>query len=119
MVLIALRNQLSSGATRTVPRSVSTSAGFRSGQWSSGSEHSVPMLGAASDQCHLSGHPWRPVLSIALQPDGLIGRGPGLAQLAPPAKQALDPGDRRAWNGYALRHDQVCKRASPDQGGLP
>ena len=79
---------------RSPAQSVRTSAGFRSGQWPSRSEHSVPMLGGGPDQRHLFGHPWLSMLSIALQRHGFIGRGPGSAQLAPPARQAPGRGRR-------------------------
>jgi transposase len=87
-------------------RSARTSAWFRSRQWPSRSEHSVPAFGAGPDQRHLSGHPWRSTLSIALQPHGFIGRGPGSAQLAPPAREAPGRGRRSTGSRAAPR---VCR----------
>ena len=87
-------------------RSARTSAWFRSRQWPSRSEHSVPAFGAGPDQRHLSGHPWRSTLSIALQPHGFIGRGPGSAQLAPRAREAPGRGRRSTGSRAAPR---VCR----------
>jgi len=52
---------------------------IRSRQWPSGSGHSALTLGSGPDRRHRLGHPWRSMLSIALQSHGFIGRGPGSA----------------------------------------
>jgi hypothetical protein len=96
-----LRDGQSTGSRAHCRRSVRTSAWFWSRQWPSRSEHSVPTLGAGPDQHHLFGHPWRSMLSIALQPHGFIGRGPGSAQLAPHARDLPGTG-RRSTGSRAL-----------------
>ena len=84
----------SSRARASSRRSVRTSAGSRSRQWPSRSEHSVPSPGAGPDQRHLFGHPWRPASAIAVQSHEFIGRGPGSTQRARPAREALGRGRR-------------------------
>jgi ATP/maltotriose-dependent transcriptional regulator MalT len=66
----------------------------------------VPAFGAGPDQRHLSGHPWRSTSSVALQPHGFIGRGPGSAQLAPRARETPGRGRRSTGSGAAPR---VCR----------